>query len=154
MENMNKGLTVPKWVLIVWPKIPQMPQNLFAQFTCPNPKDLDFNGKRLHWASIVRGCVGVPFLGWYTLHFCLSILLTYLYFNGGGRGRLCPHCICLLVPQILVFPTSLSNNNEMTIFWKYQIWAKFTIPNSIPSPYCSPNFYTNLCNSAKYIQAI
>ena len=29
MENMDKGLTVPKWVLIVWPK---MPQNLSAHF--------------------------------------------------------------------------------------------------------------------------
>ena len=26
MENMDKELTVPKWVLIVRPKIPQMPQ--------------------------------------------------------------------------------------------------------------------------------
>ena len=24
MENMDKGLTVTKWVLIVWPKIPQI----------------------------------------------------------------------------------------------------------------------------------
>ena len=31
MENMDKGLTVPKWVLIDWPKVPQMPQNLSAQ---------------------------------------------------------------------------------------------------------------------------
>jgi hypothetical protein len=30
IENMDKGLTVPKWVLIVQPKIPQMPQNLSA----------------------------------------------------------------------------------------------------------------------------
>ena len=51
MENMDKGLTVPKWVLIVWPKIPQ---NLSAQFVCPSPKVLDFNEKRLHWASVVR----------------------------------------------------------------------------------------------------
>ena len=28
---MDRGLTVPKWVLIVWPKIPQMLQNLSAQ---------------------------------------------------------------------------------------------------------------------------
>ena len=54
MENMDKGLTVPKWVLIVWPKIPQMPQNLSAQFVCPSPKVLNFNEKRLHWASVVR----------------------------------------------------------------------------------------------------
>ena len=51
---MDKGLTVPKWVLIVWPKIPKMSQNLSAQFVCPSPKDLDFNEKGLHWASVVR----------------------------------------------------------------------------------------------------
>ena len=28
LENMEKGLTVPKWMLTIWPKIPQMPQNL------------------------------------------------------------------------------------------------------------------------------
>ena len=49
---MDKGLTVPKWVLIVWPKIPKMPQNLSAQFVCPIPKVLDFNEKRLRWASV------------------------------------------------------------------------------------------------------
>jgi hypothetical protein len=55
MENMDKGVTVPKWVLIVWPKIPQTPQNLSAQFVCTSPKVLDFNEKRLHWVSVVRG---------------------------------------------------------------------------------------------------
>ena len=55
MKNMDKELTVPKWVLLVWPKIPQMPQNLSAQFVCPSPKVLDFNEKRLHWASVVCG---------------------------------------------------------------------------------------------------
>ena len=54
MDNMDKGITVPKWVLIVWPKIPQMPKNLSAQFVCPSPKIMDFNEKRLHWASVVR----------------------------------------------------------------------------------------------------
>jgi hypothetical protein len=45
MENMDKELTVPKWVLLVQPKISQMPQNLSAQFVCPSPKVLDFNEK-------------------------------------------------------------------------------------------------------------
>ena len=54
MENMDKGLTVPKWVMIIWPKLPQMPQNVSAQFVCPSPKVLDFNEKKkLHWASVV-----------------------------------------------------------------------------------------------------
>jgi hypothetical protein len=58
MENMDKGPTVPKWVLIVWPKIPLIPQNLFAQFVCPSPKVWDFDEKRLHWAFEVRGLAG------------------------------------------------------------------------------------------------
>ena len=33
MENMDKGLTVPKWVLIVRPEITQMPQNPFQYHT-------------------------------------------------------------------------------------------------------------------------
>ena len=51
MENLDKRLTVPKWVLIVCPK---MPQNVSAQFVCLSPKVLDVNEKRLHWASVVR----------------------------------------------------------------------------------------------------
>ena len=38
MENMDKGLTVPNWVLIVWAKIPQIPQNLSAQFVAQGQK--------------------------------------------------------------------------------------------------------------------
>ena len=55
MKNMDKGLTEPKWVLLAWPKIPQMAHNLSAQFVCPSPKVLDFNEKRLHWVFVVRG---------------------------------------------------------------------------------------------------
>ena len=51
---MDKALTVPKWVLIFQSKIPQVPQNLSARFVCPSSKVLDFNGKKLHWASVVR----------------------------------------------------------------------------------------------------
>ena len=46
METMDKGLTVPKWVLINWPKISQMAQNLSAQIVCPSPKVWDFDKKR------------------------------------------------------------------------------------------------------------
>ena len=54
MKNMDKGLTVTKWVLIVWPKIPQMLQNLLAQFVSPSTEVMDFNEKSLHWASVIR----------------------------------------------------------------------------------------------------
>jgi hypothetical protein len=46
MENMDKGLTVPKWVLIILLKIPQMPQNLSAQIVCSSPKVWDFDEKK------------------------------------------------------------------------------------------------------------
>ena len=54
MENMNKGLTVPIWLLILWPRITLRLQNLPAQFVYPSPKVVDFNKKGLHWGSIVR----------------------------------------------------------------------------------------------------
>ena len=54
MENMEKGLTVPKWVLINRSKIPQMPQNFSTQIVCPSPKVWNFDEKRLYWASVVR----------------------------------------------------------------------------------------------------
>jgi hypothetical protein len=34
MENMDKELRVPKWLLIVLPKIPQMPEKVSAQNVC------------------------------------------------------------------------------------------------------------------------
>ena len=55
MENMDKGLTVPKWMLINWLKIPQMPKNISAQIICPSPKFWDFDEKMLHWESVVHG---------------------------------------------------------------------------------------------------
>ena len=42
---MDKGLTAPKWALIVWLKIPYMPQNLSDQFVFPSSKVWDFNEK-------------------------------------------------------------------------------------------------------------
>ena len=56
MKNIEKELTVPKWMLIVRPKIPQMHQNLSAQISAQAQKFFfgDFNEKRLHWASVVR----------------------------------------------------------------------------------------------------
>ena len=82
---MDKGPTVPTWVLInvsrsrskivefvfgrsygsiilFWDLLTfslaentQMPQNLSVQFVCPIPKVLDFNEKRLHWVFVVHG---------------------------------------------------------------------------------------------------
>ena len=73
MENMDKGITVPKWVLTVWPKIPKRPQNLSAQFVFP----------RFHWASIFKNCTSQKMTGKYCgdeirirrgspVHICIS----------------------------------------------------------------------------------
>ena len=53
MENIDMGLTVPKWVLINWPKVPQMPQNSSAQIVCPSLKVWYFDEKRL-WYVVLR----------------------------------------------------------------------------------------------------
>ena len=52
LENIDKGLTAPKWVLINWPRLPPMPQNLSAQIVCVGPKVWDFDEKG--WVSVVR----------------------------------------------------------------------------------------------------
>ena len=56
MKNMDKGLTVPKWGLLhsLAENTPNAPE-----FICPSPEVLDFNEKRLHWASVVR-VLGLP----------------------------------------------------------------------------------------------
>ena len=47
MENMDKGLTVPRKMLIVSSKIPQMPQNVSAQ-------------AQKFWISMKKGFIGRP----------------------------------------------------------------------------------------------
>ena len=47
MENMDKKLTVPKWVLIVRPKIPQMLKKKFIPKRLPMPKNSRLKKKSL-----------------------------------------------------------------------------------------------------------
>ena len=54
MENMDKILIVLTKIgadTLVWPKIPQIPQNLSAQFVCP-PQN--FWISIFHWASVAQ----------------------------------------------------------------------------------------------------
>ena len=53
MEYMDKGVTVTKWVMINWPKIPKNAQTLSTQIVCPSPNLWDCDEKRLHWTSVV-----------------------------------------------------------------------------------------------------
>ena len=46
---MDKALTVPKWVLIIRPKIPQMPQTMSAQ-----AQKFGIFEKMSLWVSVVR----------------------------------------------------------------------------------------------------
>ena len=74
---MDKGLTVPKRLLMNRPKVPQMPQNLSAHIVCPSPKNKYLDEKRLHWASVVRdGTLAVDLfqvctllIQWYCVNF-------------------------------------------------------------------------------------
>ena len=45
MEKLDKGLTVPKWVLIVWQKIPA--PEMFGPISLPKTISLEFSKKKL-----------------------------------------------------------------------------------------------------------
>jgi hypothetical protein len=49
----GQGTHSAKTVLIVWPKIPQMPHKISAKFVCPSPKILIFEKKSSLWVSVV-----------------------------------------------------------------------------------------------------
>ena len=71
MENMDKGLTALYHnIADIWPKIPQMPQNLSAQ-----AQKIWILMKKLHWASVVRVfhyCKNDP---WKKIAFAIALLL-------------------------------------------------------------------------------
>ena len=80
MENIDKGLTVPKCVLINRSKITQMPQNLSAQIVGPSQKVWDFDEKRLHWASVVCGWAAAAAKA------SMDVSHGFAYFIGGPRS--------------------------------------------------------------------
>ena len=55
MENVDTGTHSIKIGADSSAENTPLPHNLSAKFVCPSPKILDVNGKRLHWASVVRG---------------------------------------------------------------------------------------------------
>ena len=73
MENMGKGLTVPKWVLINWPKIPKM---YLPKLSAQARKFGISMKKGLHWASVVREsgkkCTYICYLILHTMFFSIS----------------------------------------------------------------------------------
>ena len=79
-------LTVPKWVLINRPKVPQMPQNLFDQIVCSSPKGWYFDEKR---AKVPLG-VRSP---WWRITF----LNTALWVRTNGQQTNKTAVCCLLI---------------------------------------------------------
>ena len=62
MENMDKELIVPKWMLINRPKLSQKLKILSAQFVCSSRKVWNFDENRLHLASVVRAALHAKIL--------------------------------------------------------------------------------------------
>ena len=67
MENTDKELTVPKWVLIKPLKTPKITQNLSAQIVCPSSKVWDFDkkgfiGVRSPWASLIYVFLSITYI--------------------------------------------------------------------------------------------
>ena len=76
---MDKELTVLKWVLIVRPKISQMPHNLSAHFVCPRSKVLDFKEKKA-WVSVVRDSIyllSIKFKAYVPMHLKGRYLISW-----------------------------------------------------------------------------
>ena len=68
MENMEKGLTVPKWA--IGRKYPKC-----LKFICPSPNVWDFDEKRLHLASVVPDFAYKDFIEKYFLTFCSGFVI-------------------------------------------------------------------------------
>ena len=127
MEKMDKGLIVTKWVLIVWLKIPQMKQDLIAQFACPSPKVLDFNEKRLYCASVVRGylypCFPYMQIAHFFRHFLLHFFVTWEVAKTQKDLHIFDSNFYIQMLLLLI--------NNMYIFWKNSKIFRKTAPKSI-----------------------
>ena len=96
MEIMDKGLTVPKWVLMNWPKILKIPQNVSAQIVCQSPKTLGFRWKKVSlgvhslWSPIYcshhRKCI-------YTITF---LVVSRTFMTNTAVSPICQYLIQLL----------------------------------------------------------
>ena len=76
MENMDKELTVPKWVLIVRPKIPQMHQKISAQ-------TFEVFEKKLSqlWVSVVRVYKHCLVFNMHSFYLCCNIKKFFIFLS-------------------------------------------------------------------------
>ena len=95
MENMDRGITVLKWVLINWPKITQLPQNVSAQIVCQSPKVWDLYEKRLHRASVVHDLqfIAVTIESAFTITF---LVVSRTFMTNTAVSPICQYLIQLL----------------------------------------------------------
>ena len=75
MENMDKGLTVPKWVLIVWLKITHNAPEFICPICLPKPKSSGFQWKKPSLGGR-SPCTLVPNLVLKSLSYSLSLLFS------------------------------------------------------------------------------
>ena len=93
------------WLLINWPKIPQMPQNLSAQIVWPSPKVWNFNEKRLHWASVVLGYDDVMDF-WKNIQMCKYIIRVFTL-NLSFAKIMCNKCEFTISRKSQIVPLGL-----------------------------------------------
>ena len=79
-------LTIPKWVLIVWPKIPPN-----AQFVCPSPKVLDF---RSLWCIV---CCCTHSHCYIIILYCSTYYIHHMY-----------TMVCIFLRNIFLQPSNLA----------------------------------------------
>ena len=84
IENMDKGLTVPNWVLIVWPKNTPNVLKIVCQICLPKPQSLEFSKNSSLWVSVVRvtedtRCRPWPQVQLVTLPINVSSVMEFLF---------------------------------------------------------------------------
>ena len=123
--------SLPKWVLIIWLKIPQIPQNLFAQFVCPNQIVLDFNEK--------KGFIGCP----------QSVFLTYFcpfHSRMYSNEVITTDCgsIDANYRQMAFFEIAISFLLEKTDTKYYQVQGRHGEFEQDKAQHSTPNFFDRL----------
>ena len=102
---------MPKWVLIVWLKIPQMPQKISVQNVYPSPKILDSLKKSSPWVSVV--CAWIQ---WSAMHLLnLSLYSIYLHIR----------MLKIMLTPMLHFDPIFLDNVEDQEFLKYSKVSRY-----------------------------
>jgi hypothetical protein len=103
MENMDNGLNVPKWVLISWPKIPQMPQNLSAKIVYQS---------KMFGILLKKGSIGTVFM----FKYCKVVKLLFLTLGPNFLSKISQIIEIIQIPFSHILEI-LNKNYEKKIFF-------------------------------------